>query len=459
MLADTSPTATIRLYDWQGQPSTTKLLPMPIEESPFETIDVTRLQPGMFVELELGWMAHPFPTGSFKISSDKQIDVIRGLGLKQIRYVPSKSDPLIPSAPVAPTPSAETNAAQQRANALALEQQLRKQRSELLSQQQRDLIACERRFGQTVRQYKQVIDQVHSNPRLVMEQCRDMVQGFVSEILGASESAIRLLSDGMGDKLTLHPVNVSVIALLLGKYMALPPAEMADLGMAAFLHDVGKSDLLDRVRWLDDSFSGAEQKMYQEHVPLGVTLARRMDLSAGAVQAIAQHHEMVDGSGFPARIKGDEMSRPAKILSLVNRYETLCNPSRPAAALTPHETLALIFAQLKPRFDATVLGAFIRMMGVYPPGSIVQLADERFAMVVSVNSARPLKPRVIVFEPKVSKHEALILDLETSPELGIRRSLKPASLPKAAMDYLSPRQRICYFFERAVDPSMEKVAA
>jgi hypothetical protein len=135
----------------------------------------------------------------------------------------------------------------------------------------------------------------------------------------------------------------------------------------------------------------------------------------------------------------------------VNRYDNLCNPSRPAAALTPHEALSLIFAQLKTRFDAAALSAFIRMMGVYPPGSVVQLIDDRYAIVVSVNSARPLKPRVIVHEPSVPKHEALILDLEHAPQLGIRRSLKPSALPPSALDYLSPRQRICYFFEQAPD--------
>jgi hypothetical protein len=175
------------------------------------------------------------------------------------------------------------------------------------------------------------------------------------------------------------------------------------------------------------------------------------------LQAIAQHHEMIDGSGFPARLKGVSLSMPSKILALVNRYESLCNPSRPASAMTPHEALSLIFAQLKARFDGVVLNAFIRMMGVYPPGSVVQLADDRFALVVSVNSSRPLKPRVIVYDPSISKLEALILDLENYPELGIRRSLKPASLPRAAMDYLSPRQRICYFFERAIDPSQSEV--
>ena len=114
--------------------------------------------------------------------------------------------------------------------------------------------------------------------------------------------------------------------------------------------------------------------------------------------------------------------------------------------------MSLIFAQLKTRFDAAALSAFIRMMGVYPPGSVVQLIDDRYAIVVSVNSARPLKPRVILHEPSVPKHEALILDLEHAPQLGIRRSLKPANLPPSALDYLAPRQRICYFFEQAPDP-------
>jgi hypothetical protein len=89
-------------------------------------------------------------------------------------------------------------------------------------------------------------------------------------------------------------------------------------------------------------------------------------------------------------------------------------------------------------------------MGVYPPGSVVQLVNDRYAIVVSVNSSRPLRPRVIVHDSRVPKDEAPILDLETVPELGIRRSLKPSQLPRDALDYLSPRKRICYFFERAV---------
>ncbi len=65
---------------------------------------------------------------------------------------------------------------------------------------------------------------------------------------------------------------------------------MVDLGMAAFLHDMGKLQLPDRVRWLEENFSTAEYKLYQEHVAQGVLLGKRMELSAGALLAIAQHH-------------------------------------------------------------------------------------------------------------------------------------------------------------------------
>lgn len=432
-----------------------------MEEVSSKVIAIERLQTGMYVELELGWMAHPFPTGSFKITSERQIEIIQGLGLRQVRYVPAKSDP--PPSTLAEPPLQATDPASPHndtaAQRAAQEQLLRKQRADALAAQQRDLAVCERRFGQTVRQYKQVLEQVHSKPREVMAQCQTLVDSFVEDMQCNGETAIRLLSDGMGDKLAMHPVNVSIISLLLGKQLGLAAPDLADLGLAAFLHDIGKTELPDRVRWLDDSFSAHEIKAYQTHVAQSVMLGQRMGLPGGALQAVAQHHEMVDGSGFPARLKGDAMTLPGKILALVNRYENLCNPSRPSLAVTPHEALALLFAQFKSRFDATVLGGFIRMMGVYPPGSVVQLTDERYAMVVSVNSSRPLKPRIIVFDAQVPPHEALILDLEAAPELSIKRSLKPASLPQAALEYLSPRQRICYFFERALDAPVPEVAA
>jgi HD-GYP domain-containing protein (c-di-GMP phosphodiesterase class II) len=230
---------------------------------------------------------------------------------------------------------------------------------------------------------------------------------------------------------------------------------MLDIGVGAMLHDIGKLDLPERVRHRQDHFSAPETKFYEEHVTLGVSQALRMGLTAGASLVIAQHHEHCDGSGFPLKLGSERMTPGSCIVALVNRYDNLCNPQSPAKAVTPHEALSLLFAQGTNKFDPAILGTFIKMMGVYPPGSVVQLTDDRFAIVVGVNTTRPLKPRVLVHDSKRASDDALILDLEQVVGLGIRRSLKPMTLPPEAMAYLAPRQRVAYFFE----PASELVAA
>jgi HD-GYP domain-containing protein (c-di-GMP phosphodiesterase class II) len=237
--------------------------------------------------------------------------------------------------------------------------------------------------------------------------------------------------------------------MLMGRTFNLNAGEMQDLGVGALMHDVGKLDVAERLRHADERFTSMELDAYREHVNLGIAQARRMGLSAGATVVIAQHHESADGSGFPLRIGGDRMTASARIVSLVNRFDNLCNPAVMSRALTPHEALSTMFAQSRSKFDATMLNSFIRMMGVYPAGSVVQLTDDRYALVISVNSSRPLKPRVLVHDPHVPRDEALHLDLETVPDLGIRRSIRAGQLPPEAMSYLAPRPRMAYFFEAA----------
>jgi len=278
-----------------------------------------------------------------------------------------------------------------------------------------------------------------------------LTQQLVDQMIGSQELCIRLLSGGAGDKASAHALNVSVISLLMGRTFNLSEAEMVDLGLGALLHDIGKAELPERFRHREEHFSAAEHKLYETHVALGIAQARRMELAPGASLVIAQHHELIDGSGFPLKLQSDRTTVPSRIVSLVDRYDKLCNPANPAKAITPHEAVALMFAQGRNKYDPAILGAFIKMMGVYPAGSVVQLTDDRYAMVVGVNSSRPLKPKVLVHEAGVPRDEALVLDLETVSGLGIRRSLKPTALPERTLDYLSPRPRVSYFFEPTQD--------
>jgi len=407
------------------------------------TVNVQELQVGMFVHLDLGWMSHPFPLSSFRITSAQQIETIRGLGLERLRWVPEKSDladgaglpaATEPAKPAAPE-TAEQTAARVRRDALARQRET----SQL----------CESQYSEAGQAWREAYDRVQAQPAAARRDAEALTQALMDKMLIEGEMCIRVLNAASGDRATAHVMNVAVISMLMGRTFGLGDNDMTDLGMGALMHDVGKLDLPERLRHADERFTSVEMEAYREHVAKGIVQARRMELSAGATLVIAQHHESADGTGFPLRIGSERMSAAARIVALVNRFDNLCNPSVLSRALTPHEALSTMFAQSRSKFDATMLNSFIRMMGVYPAGSVVQLTDDRFALVVSVNSTRPLKPRVLVHDPHVPRDEALYLDLETVPDLGIRRSIRAAQLPPAALDYLAPRPRVAYFFEAA----------
>ena len=416
-----------------------------------DMIDVDALCVGMFVHLDLGWMSHPFPLGNFKIADAGQIATIRSLGLRQVRWSPAQSD-VVTAAPASaagvPESAAEAVATGPATPVVeSPEARARREHREELRSQRVALLLCERQFAEAVHDCKLLTDRAPHQPQEARAQAEALSKALVDKMLVAGDLCIRLLSDAAGDKASMHALNVTVISLLMGRTFGLSESDMLDLGVGAMLHDIGKLELPDRVRHREDHLSGAELRLYEEHVARGVVLARKMGLSSGATLVVAQHHEHADGSGFPLRLNTDRMTAAARIVSLVNRYDNLCNPNLPAHALTPHEALSLLFAQGKTKFDTAILGAFIRMMGVYPAGSTVQLTDDRYAMVVGVNSSRPLKPRVLVHEARVPRDEALIVDLEALQGLGIRRSVKPQQLPVASLEYLSPRPRVSYFFE------------
>jgi putative nucleotidyltransferase with HDIG domain len=405
-------------------------------------IDVSKLKVGMFIHLDLGWMAHPFPLSSFKLNSEEQILILRRLGLSQVRWSPGKSELQMDATPLPAAPTGAPDLSAVSSEDLALEAHRR-----ALAAQRAALQLCERQYNEAAGAFRDVMELVPKDPRNSREQTTALAAALLDKMLVEGDLNIRLLNEGAGDRSTAHALNVSIISLLLGRAFGLSRDEMLDLGVGALLHDVGKLEVLARLRHRDESFTGPEMQMYQQHVAKGVAIAQGMGLTPGPLLIIAQHHENADGSGFPQRINMDKMSAGARIVALVNRFDGLCNPLLASKAMTPHEALSLMFAQGRNRFDATMLNAFIRMMGVYPPGSAVQLTDDRYALVVAVNSSRPLKPRVMVHDSKVPREEALVLNLEDQPDLGIRRSIKAQQLPRASMDYLSPRTRIAYFFE------------
>lgn len=408
-------------------------------------VEIDKLRVGMFVHLDLSWMSHPFARSSFQIESDEQLRTIRGLGLKSVRWDPARSRPA--EAPPQDEPAPASLPAPTSVSNPQADQEPAQLRREQLQRQRAAAELCQSQYAEAGEAWRTAFDKVRSEPLVARRETEALTRAMLAKMLVEGETCIRVLNVASGDRATAHAMNVAVIAMLVGRLMALDAEGLAELGTGAMLHDVGKLDVPERLRQHDETLNSTERKLYASHVDQGLLHAQRMGLGESASHIIGQHHEQADGSGFPRQLKGDQIALPARIVALVNRFDNLCNPPVLTRAMTPHEALSLMFSQQRARWDGGVLQAFIRMMGVYPAGSVVQLNDERYALVMRVNAVRPLKPEVLVFDPRVPRDEALHLMLDREPSLSIRRSIRAAQLPEAARNYLAPRPRLAYYFE------------
>lgn len=398
---------------------------------------------GMYVQLDLPWTEHPFTFSSFKIKSQEQLATLRALGLKSIQYNPSKSD----SAP-APVPAQPAASAPVKSPGNDTLYQAKRARVERLLAQQARVVAGEREFLNSARAVKSIGQNLFAKPEQARQDAQTLVQSISDSMLTESDIAINLMKDQIGgEEVYFHALNVTLLSMMLAKELKAPLSVLRLLGMGAMFHDVGKTDIPDRIVRKAEALSRPELSLLQQHCAFGVETGRKLGLPKEALLVIAQHHEHMDGSGYPKGLKGNDCYLLARIVSIANTYDNLCNPMKPSLALTPHQALSTMYAQQRAHFDAGPLATFVRCMGIYPPGTVVMLSNDCVGMVVSVNSTKPLKPTVLIYDPKVPREHAILVELESEPDVSISRALRPEQLSEPMFKYLSPRQRVTYYFD------------
>lgn len=398
---------------------------------------------GLYIHLDLSWWEHDFAFSHFRIKDDAQLRALRALGLKQVRYEPARSDcePL-PPAPPQPAASDAPPAAPDPA------EQARQARAAKLSALRKRLAEVDRTFVQASQRVKTLNQALRNQPEEAMKLAGEVVRELVEALLGEDGAALHSINGKAADDAYLHPLNVTVLAVMLGRQLGFDSEACHSLGLGALLHDMGKLEVPSKVLLKNEPLTRPEQQLLQLHCEFGVRRGRELMLDDEVLRIIQEHHEYCDGSGYPKGLREAAIGRLSRVVSIVNAFDNLCNPPNPRDGLSPHEALALMFRQQRERFDEVALKAFIRCMGIYPPGSLVQLEDDRYALVLAMHPSLPLRPTLILYEPRIPKAEALIVNLEQEPTLAIARSLRPAQLPAAALEYLDPRQQVSYY----VDP-------
>jgi putative nucleotidyltransferase with HDIG domain len=416
-------------------------------------IPVEQLRVGMHIHLDMKWFEHPFAFSHFKIKSEDQIATILSLNLKTVLYTPELSDGPQASG-VAETPVAAP-IKDRLAGHLAVDQpsSVMQAKRKMMEQMRERRLSAERiegAFIQTATAIREIEKNLFSNPVATVEQAHQLVKKVVDSILVEPELAIHVMGDRLGgEDLYFHSLNVTMLALMIARDIKLPNEVVATLGLGALMHDIGKKEIPDKVLLKQGALTQAERNFYEMHCEYGVAIGKRLQFTPAVLAIIGQHHELADGSGYPAGLKGDAIQLLARIVVIANYYDDLCNPNAIADALTPHEALSLMFAKLRSKFDAKILPVLVRCLGVYPPGTIVQLSNGAIGMVSTVDTSSPMKPTVVVYDADIPKDEAILLNMAMQQEVNIAKALRPAQLPSAVYNYLSPRKRVSYYFGSA----------
>ena len=194
-----------------------------------------------------------------------------------------------------------------------------------------------------------------------------------------------------------HGVKVALYLVAFGRHLGFSKSDLANLGMIGMLADIGKTKLPRALIEKPGMLSAAEFDLIKEHVPLGLkALKKSMTLPVEVEEGIAQHHERLDGSGYPKRLKGDEIGIYGRMTAIADCFAALITPRAYANPAAPQEALMNLYQWAGTSFHEPLVEQFVQAVGVFPIGSLIELSSGEVAVVLSHNRVKRLEPRVLI---------------------------------------------------------------
>ncbi|EJG1668788.1 HD-GYP domain-containing protein [Vibrio parahaemolyticus] len=409
-------------------------------------LTVDRIQPGLHIRLPLKWNDHPFLLNSFKIKDQEQIEMIRHLGVKFVYFNPEQSD-----AEPLPVNQIQTDSTTSN-ESLDLETQKlwqeKQKRIEKLSAYRRRVIQCEKEFERSLARMRSVMTKIRNRPTAAVDEAQLLIEDIVEKLMCDDNVTLHLMNGkNEFEDIYFHSLNVAVIAMMIGRAKGYSAKQLKELSFAALFHDMGKIKIPTAILRKQVPLTEPETNYLKLHTKYGLDLANQIEgFPEPAKTVIAQHHELRDGSGYPEGLKGDEIDELAQIVIVANAFDNLCHTPIASEQKIPYTALSHLYKNCKHLYKEENLNILIKFMGVFPPGTVVQLSNNMVGLVISVNASNLLFPNVLVYDPSVPRTQAPIIEL-ASKDLRIVNAIHPSKLPDKIKEYLNPRSRISYFFD------------
>ena len=209
-----------------------------------------------------------------------------------------------------------------------------------------------------------------------------------------------------------HGLQVSVYLTAFGRHLGFPKPQLGQLAQVGLLLDIGKIRLPKEILEKQGTLSPQEFDEAKKHVDYGLEiLGQTPGFDGEVVLAIAQHHERMNGGGYPKGLVGSEIGVYGRMAAIVDCFAALTNHRPYAAASSSYEALRSLTGWAGEYFHEPLVQQFVSSVGVFPVGSLIELSTGEVAVVVEHSKVRRLKPRVLVItgpDKTPSSHPALL---------------------------------------------------
>jgi HD-GYP domain-containing protein (c-di-GMP phosphodiesterase class II) len=382
-------------------------------------VNVNEVTIGMFVSgLDRPWTQTPFPLQGFYVREAEEvrqlqahcrhvyIDVVKGAA-----PIAARLQTMTKARPIKGARQAHTNTnVKVDVSPLKIRRDLYKNHTSLKKE-----ALHARELHQTVyRSVTEVMQQLGSGEVVAVQETKRVASQMVDSVLRNPDAFTWLSRVKEADEHTYgHSVRSAVWAIIFGRHIGMSKKELDTLAMGVLLKDVGKAKL-DRTLLNKAQRTPAEQQDYERFVEIGVEILRQTPNVEPKVISVVKHHcERLNGSGFPQRLRGDKIPLLGKIAGIVTFYDEVTNPRGEVFPLAPSKAVAQLYEQRDKDFQEELVVEFIRAIGLYPTGTLVELNTGEVAVVVEQNFERRLKPKVVVVldARKIPLKKPLTLDL------------------------------------------------